>query len=72
MAELSGGFHGSLANSEVTFMVLEGTMVILAVILLTVCHPGFSFGGAWQQANFTLKKAKPAEFTEDKDVPMTA
>ncbi|KAA8650803.1 RTA1 domain-containing protein [Aspergillus tanneri] len=39
-AELSAGLGGDLANDEVTFMVLEGAMIAIAVIALTVLHPG--------------------------------
>jgi len=34
-AELSPGFDDRLANQEATFMVLEGSMIIVAVISLT-------------------------------------
>ncbi|RDW56716.1 hypothetical protein BP6252_14009 [Coleophoma cylindrospora] len=39
-AELSGGFAGSLANDQASFMILEGVMIILAMACLTVWHPG--------------------------------
>lgn len=64
VAELSGGFHGALANNETTFMVLDGVMIIAAIAVLTVLHPGVSFQGAWSAANFTLRKSaglKPAD-----------
>jgi len=44
LAELRGGFHGTLANNEVLFMILEGPMIIISVLLLNVFHPGFSLG----------------------------
>lgn len=47
VAELTGGFHGKLWNSEVHFMVLDGSMVAIASILLTVFHPGLAFHGRW-------------------------
>ncbi|GAB1311379.1 phospholipid-translocating ATPase rsb1 [Madurella fahalii] len=54
-AELSGGFHGPLANEEATFMVLEGTMIILACILLTAFHPGLIVGTeAWSAASWKM------------------
>jgi hypothetical protein len=56
VAELSGGFHGKLANQQITFMILEGAMIIIACILLTVLHPGFSFQGEWQKADFSFKR----------------
>ena len=57
-AELSGGFHGPLANQEVTFMILEGAMISIAVISLTVCHPGVVFKDAWHTADWSTRKNK--------------
>lgn len=53
VAELQGGFDGSLANDEITFMILEGAMVSIASIALTVLHPGFVVGTNWN-----MKKAR--------------
>ncbi|KAI4152179.1 MAG: hypothetical protein L6R39_001877 [Caloplaca ligustica] len=53
VAELQGGFDGELANDQITFMVLEGTMVSIACIALTAVHPGFVFGSSWK-----MKKAR--------------
>jgi hypothetical protein len=36
-----------LANNEVVFEILEGPMIMAAVIALTVFHPGFCLGRAW-------------------------
>ncbi|KAL4903350.1 hypothetical protein BDW74DRAFT_168902 [Aspergillus multicolor] len=44
-AELREGFQGHLANDEVTFMVLEATMIALAVVALTVFHPSLCVDG---------------------------
>lgn len=48
--ELNQGFSGRLANDEVTFMVLEGPMIMIASALLMVWHPGFAFKGRWNEA----------------------
>jgi hypothetical protein len=58
VAELSGGFHGSLANNQISFMVLEGAMVTIACSCLTLLHPGISFRGSWSDANFTFRTRK--------------
>ncbi|MCJ1400629.1 hypothetical protein MMC11_003837 [Xylographa trunciseda] len=58
VAELSQGFHGVLANQEITYMILEGAMVVIATTLLTVFHPGISFVGHWAAANFALRGRK--------------
>ncbi|OBT58494.1 hypothetical protein VE04_01206 [Pseudogymnoascus sp. 24MN13] len=57
-AELYQGFNGALANNEVTFMILEGAMVIIACICLSVFHPGVAFGGKWDQGNFKFRALK--------------
>ena len=51
VAELQGGFNGTLANEEVPFMILEGAMVVIAAISLTVAHPGLIFGKSWGAGN---------------------
>ncbi|KAG4441697.1 hypothetical protein IFR05_002831 [Cadophora sp. M221] len=43
VAELVDGFRSKLANDEVLFMILEGGMIILATLILTVFHPGRYF-----------------------------
>jgi hypothetical protein len=66
VAELSGGFHGSLANNEPSFMVLEGAMIAIATGCLTVLHPGLVFQGSWEAANFKFKGWKGRD--EEKNV----
>ena len=61
VAELSGGFHGPLANNVVSFMVLEGAMLATACLCLTILHPGACFKGEWRAANFKLGKRSNAE-----------
>src|SRR4051812_26834414 len=55
VAELSEGFGGHLANDEVSFMILDGTMVIISCLALTIVHPGRGFGSVWKEANFTFR-----------------
>ena len=55
VAELSGGFGSALANDEVTFMVLEGGMVISATLALTILHPGKAFDGGWAKAGYRFR-----------------
>jgi hypothetical protein len=40
VAELNGGYNSDLANDEVTFMILEGAMVSITCLYLTIMHPG--------------------------------
>lgn len=60
-AELSGGFHGPLANNEVTFMILEGAMISIAVISISVFHPGWVWQGQWNEAQWKVRGAKGGE-----------
>ncbi|UPK91493.1 hypothetical protein LCI18_002428 [Fusarium solani-melongenae] len=56
--ELSEGFAGKLANQEIEFMILDGVMVILASIFLTIWHPGYGFGKRWNEAGFRFRTSK--------------
>ena len=49
VAELWEGFSGDLWNNETDFLILDGAMIALATICLTVMHPGTAFGkDMWQ------------------------
>jgi RTA1 like protein len=61
VAELSGGFNGDLANDQVSFMILEGAMIIIASFFLTAAHPGPVLGVMWKAGGFQLRKGKPVE-----------
>ncbi|OIW33073.1 putative RTA1 domain protein [Coniochaeta ligniaria NRRL 30616] len=49
VAELWRGFQSPLASNEVAFMLLEGTMVIIACLCLTLGHPGLCLDIAWKR-----------------------
>jgi hypothetical protein len=55
---LSEGFAGKLANQEIEFMILDGVMVILACLSLTIWHPGYGFGKRWNEAGFRFRTSK--------------
>ncbi|KAH7154802.1 RTA-like protein [Fusarium sp. MPI-SDFR-AT-0072] len=55
VAELSKGFHSKIAESKPAFLVLDGTMVLIASLCLTAYHPGPCFEGYWPEANFSIK-----------------
>ena len=48
VAELRDGFDSDLANDEVSFMILEGAMLVLACLALTISHPGLCLSIPWQ------------------------
>ncbi|KAF9641294.1 hypothetical protein BFW01_g654 [Lasiodiplodia theobromae] len=56
LLELNEGFNGELANDEVLFMILEGPMIIIACVALTVFHPGICFRGRFGEANWGFAK----------------
>lgn len=66
VAELAEGFDGTLANNEVLFEILEGPMIMIATISLTVFHPGLSFGSQWSAAGWSLRTKKGVTAPEDK------
>ena len=41
--ELSGGWSGPLMKDEGLFIALDNVMVLITMIALTVCHPGWCF-----------------------------
>lgn len=55
VVELWGGFTGELWNDQTDFMVLDGVMVALSVIILTVLHPGPAFKEQWGANNWSLR-----------------
>jgi len=50
VAELWNGFGSHLANDEVSFMIFEGPMIIIAVMMMTAFHPGRIFDDLWVSA----------------------
>ncbi|KAF2813054.1 putative RTA1 domain protein [Mytilinidion resinicola] len=70
VAELWGGFNGSLANNEAMFMVFEGAMLVIACSALTVGHPGVCFDGHWADGNWTFKTKKGGK-DEEAAVPLS-
>ena len=59
MTGLSGGFGGHLANDEVSYMILEGAMIIIASLAFTIVHPGIDFGRvAWAEGDWHFRSRK--------------
>jgi hypothetical protein len=63
VAELHDGYEGSLANDEALYMILEPVMITIAVLALTIGHPGPILGAVWQANGFQLRKQKTPPFT---------
>ncbi|KAF7593756.1 hypothetical protein BBP40_010932 [Aspergillus hancockii] len=58
VAELEDGFTSGIANNEGLFMVLEGPMIIIAVAVLTLSHPGYAFNGEWNSLRWSFRAVK--------------
>ncbi|GMF05990.1 unnamed protein product [Ambrosiozyma monospora] len=43
VAEMADGFGSAIMHNETLFLVLDGVMCVIAIVLLTVFYPGFSF-----------------------------
>lgn len=61
VAELSEGWEGALIKNQHLFIGFEGAMVIVAVLVLNIFHPGYCFREGYTQRkyrNLFKKKAK--------------
>lgn len=59
MTGLSGGFGGHLANDEVSYMILDGAMITIASLALTVMLPGIDFVRvAWAEGDWHFRSRK--------------
>lgn len=67
VAELSSGFDGKLANNEISFMILEGAMIVIACGSLTALHPGLAFQGVWSDVNFSFRTSKSSAREGDEE-----
>ncbi|KAL9093109.1 MAG: hypothetical protein Q9159_000468 [Coniocarpon cinnabarinum] len=57
VVELSDGFSGAIANDEPLFLALEGPMIMVAMLAVTVYHPGLVFRDQWQDADWHFQKS---------------
>lgn len=58
MVQFSRGLDSALAQSQVYTLVLDGGLVLVATILLTVVPPGPSLGRAWGVTSPSTRKAQ--------------
>ncbi|MCJ1370479.1 hypothetical protein MMC20_001692 [Loxospora ochrophaea] len=73
IAELSHGWKSPIMQNEVDFIVLDGTMVALAVLSLTVFHPGWSFPlMQMQNKNFAGANANGKHIADSRDGDLEA
>lgn len=58
IVQFSSGLGSSLSQSQAYTLVLDGALVLVAMILLTVVPPGPSFGRAWGITSPSTRKAR--------------
>ena len=69
VAELQQGFKSPLANNEVTFMILEATMITIAVLALTLFHPTIVFGELWKDVSSNMKSRGGSKMNNGNSLP---
>lgn len=68
VAELSEGWTGALIENQHLFIGFEGAMVIVAVLVLNLFHPGYCFREGYVQKkykNLLQRKGKRSEDVGD-------
>ena len=69
VAELAHGFSSKLANNQVTFMIFESAMMAIALLIMTVFHPGrFTGREGWKFSGWG-KKAKNLAAISKQPIP---
>lgn len=58
LVQVSSGLGSALSQSQVYIVVLDGTLVLLAAVLLTLAPPGPAFGRAWGATSPSKRKAQ--------------
>lgn len=58
MVQLNSGLDSSISQSQVYIVVLDGALVLLAAIFLTIFTPGSAFGRAWCMTSPSKKTAR--------------
>jgi hypothetical protein len=70
VAELSEGFKGDLANDETLFMIFDGAMMLICVLVLTLAHPGITLKERWNTGEFHWRSRKAAQ--HEKNAPASS
>lgn len=59
LAELVNGWSGWIITHENYFIILDGLMMLLATVLMTIFHPGFAFHGRSLSIPITRGRVDP-------------
>lgn len=74
VAELSEGWTGALIENQHLFIGFEGAMVIVAVLVLNMFHPGYCFKEGYVQKKyrnlFRKKEKRSADVGDEKGSPV--
>jgi hypothetical protein len=68
--ELSGGWRSEIMRNEPEFIILEGVMIVISVLGLTVFHPGYCFPALGNTIGKKSKAAREKSMDEASDVEM--
>lgn len=68
--ELTGGWRSELMRNETEFIVLEGVMIVLSVLVLTIFHPGLCFPALGNTIGKKSKISRGKSVDESSDVEM--
>lgn len=58
LVQLASGLDSALSQSQVYIVVLDGVLVLIATIFLTITPPGPAFGRAWGATSPSGRKAR--------------
>lgn len=73
--ELALGWRSELMRNEPEFIALEGVMIVIAVLVLTIFHPGYCFpalGSTFSKSKQAKKEKSLGSVSSDRDVEMMA
>lgn len=62
VVELGEGWNGALIKNQTLFVVLEGVMVVVAVLVLNLLHPGLCFREGYIRKPKTERRKQGAKF----------
>jgi hypothetical protein len=62
--ELTGGWRSELMREETEFIVLDGVMIVIATIALTVFHPGYCVPASGGRSRASAKELELEDFRQ--------
>jgi hypothetical protein len=68
--ELTGGWRSELMRNETDFIILEGVMIVISVLVLTVFHPGYCFPALGNTIGKKSKAGREKSLDKTSDVEM--